>query len=180
MRNVRWARSIRKCLPARELDDMSIELWRTRRYAHLLHHVVDGLYDKAFSPFTSGNAADGGSTEFQSLPINAWETDDAYLATLMVPGLDEQTINVTVHQETLTIEGALALQAPEGARAVRQEFYQGPTKLRRSLRLGTSVDLSKVEALYRNGLLMITMAKAEHSKPRQIQVQGASSRAKVD
>src|SRR5688572_29571976 len=139
MRNVRWARSIRKCLPARKLDNMSIELWRTRPYAHLLHHVVDGLYDKAFAPFAGGNAADGGSTEFQSLPVNAWETDEGYLATLMAPGLDEQTINVTVHHDTLTIEAALAFQAPEGARPVRQEFYQGPTKLRRSLRLGTSV-----------------------------------------
>ena len=61
-----------------------------------------------------------------------------------------------------------------------QEFYQGPTKFRRSLRLGTSVDPSNVEGLYRNGLFMLTMAKPEDSKLRQIQVQGASSEAKVD
>ena len=157
-----------------------MDSWRTRPYAHLLHHVVDGLYDKAFAPFTSGNAANGGSTGFQPLPVNVWETDEAYLATLMAPGLDEQSINVTVDQGTLAIEGTLEYQAPEGARAVWQEFYQGPTKFRRSLRLGASVDPSKVQALYRNGLLMITIAKAEQSKPRQIQVQGASSGAKVD
>jgi HSP20 family protein len=176
---VRWAWSIRKSLPARKLDAMSIELWRTRPYAHLLHHVVDGLYDKAFAPFTtSGNAADGGSTGFQSLPVNVWQTDEAYLATLMAPGLDEQTINVTVHDDTLTIEGALEFKVPDGARAVWQEF--GPAKFRRSLRLGVSVDASKVDALYRNGLLMITMAKAQNAKPRQIQVQGTSNGAKVD
>jgi HSP20 family protein len=155
---------------------MSIELWRTRPFAHLLHHIVDGTYERAFAPFTNGNAADGGGTGFQSMPANVWETEDAYLATLMAPGLDESTINVTVHEETLAIEGALVFEAPEGARPVWQEF--GPTKFRRSLRLGTSVDVSKVEALYRNGLLMITMAKAEHSKPRQIQVQVTSSEAK--
>jgi HSP20 family protein len=157
---------------------MSIELWRTRPYAHLLQHVADGLYDTAFAPFTSGNAANGGSTGFQSLPVNVWETDEAYLATVMAPGLDERSINVTVHEGTLAIEGALEYQVPEGASAVWQEF--GPAKFRRSLRLGASVDPSKVEALYRDGLLMITMAKAEHSKPRQIQVQRASSGAKVD
>src|SRR5688572_27923602 len=160
MRNVRWARSIRKCLPARKLDAMSNELWRTRPYAHLLHHVVDGLYDKAFAPFTSGTAADGGSTGFQSLPVNVWETDEAYVAVLMAPGLDEQTINVTVHDETLAIEGALEFHVPEGARAIWYEF--GPAKFRRSMRLGVSVDGSNVEALYRNGLLSITMAKAAH------------------
>jgi len=112
--------------------------------------------------------------------VNVWETDDAYLAMLMAPSLDEQTINVTVHEDTLTIEAALEFQAPAGAKAVWQEFHQGTTKFRRSLRLGTSVDPSRVEALYRNGLLMITMSKAAHSKPRQITVQGVTPAAKVD
>jgi HSP20 family protein len=156
---------------------MSIELWRTRPYAHLRHHVVDGLDGQAFAPFTSGNPSNGGSTGFQSLPVNVWETDETYLATLMAPGFDEQTINVTAHEDMLTIEGALTFQAPAGARAVWQEF--GPAKFRRTLRLGTSVDSSKVQALYRNGLLMITLSKAEHSKPRKIQVQGSSTEAKV-
>jgi HSP20 family protein len=159
---------------------MSTEIWRTRPYAHHLQHVVDGLYEQAFAPFTTGNPADGGSTGFQSLPVNVWETDAAYLATLMAPGLDEQTINVTIHEDMLAIEGTLAFEAPEGARAVVwQEF--GPAKFRRSLRLGASIDASKVEALYHNGLLMLTMPKAEHSKPRQIQVQVqvASKEARV-
>ena len=154
---------------------MSIELWRTRPYAHLLHHVVDGTYERALTP-TGGNPSDGGSTGFQSLPVNVWETDEAYLATLMAPGLDEQTITVTVHNDTLAIEGALVFEAPEGAKVVWQEF--GSAKFRRSLRLGTSVDSDRVEALYRNGLLVITMAKAAHSKPRQIQVQGTATGAK--
>jgi HSP20 family protein len=165
---------------ARKLDFMSIELRRTRAYAHLLNHIVDGTYERAFTPFANANASDGGSTGFQSLPANVWETEDAYLATLMAPGLDEQTINVTVHEDTLTIEAALTFQTPEGARPVWQEFLQGPTRFRRSLRLGTSVDSARVEALYRNGLLMITMAKAEHAKPRQIQVQGTSTEAKPE
>jgi len=149
---------------------MSVELWRTRPYAHHLQHVVDGLYEQAFAPFTSSNPSDGGSTGFQSLPVNVWETDDAYLATLMAPGLDEKTINVTVQEDTLVIEGTLACEAPEGATAVVwQEF--GPAKFRRSLRLGRSIDPTRVEALYSNGLLLLTMPKAEHSKPRQIQVQ---------
>jgi len=59
----------------------------------------------------------------------------------------------------LTIEGALAFEGPEGAvYVVWQEF--GPAKFRRSLRLGTSVDGSKVEALSHNGLLMLTMPQS--------------------
>jgi HSP20 family protein len=149
---------------------MSIELRRTRPYAQLFHHVVvNGLYEQALAPFTSGSSADGGSTGFQSLPVNVWETSDVYLATLMAPGLDEQTISVSVHDDTLAIEGELVFKAPEGARAVWQEF--GPSRFRRSLRLGAAVESTKVQALYRDGLLMITMPKAENAKPRQIPVQ---------
>jgi HSP20 family protein len=86
----------------------------------------------------------------------------------MAPGLDKQTIDVTFHDDTLAIEGTLSFQAPEGAKAVWQEFNPGPARFRRSLRLGASIDASKVEADYRNGLLMLTMPKAEYAKPRQI------------
>ncbi len=56
---------------ARKLDDpMSTELWRTRPYARHLQHIIDGRYEQTFVPFTSSNPADGGSTGFQSLPVN--------------------------------------------------------------------------------------------------------------
>ena len=45
------------------------------------------------------------------------------------------------------------------------------SRFRRSLRLGSAVDPARVEAIYKNGLLLVTMPKAEHAKPRQIQVQ---------
>ena len=59
--------------------------------------------------------------------------------------------------------------------------WSGPARFRRSLRLGASIDASRVEALYHNGLLTLTMPKAEDSKPRQIkvQVQVTSNEAKV-
>lgn len=148
---------------------MALELWRTRPYTmSTLSQVVDRLFDQALAPFMAAATADGGTTGFQSLPVNVWETGDAYHAALMAPGLDEQSIDVTVHEDTLSIEGELKFQVPEGAKSVWQEF--GPARFRRSLRLGASVDPAKVEALYRNGLLLVTMPKAEHAKPRQIPV----------
>ena len=81
-----------------------------------------------------------------------------------------------MHDDTLAIEGELKFNVPEGSKAVWQEF--GPAKFRRSLRLGAAVDPARVEAIYRNGLLLVTMPKAEHAKPRQIrvQVQGSDAR----
>jgi HSP20 family protein len=151
---------------------MAIDLWRTRPYSSLnapLRQWVDRVFDDAFA--REGNAAGNGSAGFQSLPVNVWETPDGYHAALLAPGLDEQTLNVTVHDDTLVIEGELQFNVPEGAKPIWQEF--GPAKFRRSLRLGTAVDPARVEATYHTGLLLVTMPKAEHAKPRQIRVQVA-------
>ena len=157
---------------------MSIELWRTRPYTNELSHIIDRMFEQTFVPFTSAGPANGGSTGYQSLPVNVWETEDAYCAALMAPGLDEQTIDLTVHEDTLAIEGVLTFEAPDGAKPVWQEFNPGPAKFRRSLRLGAAVDASKVEAVYRNGLLVLTMPKAEYAKPRQIHLQVTSGDTK--
>ncbi|MBV8714623.1 MAG: Hsp20/alpha crystallin family protein [Chloroflexi bacterium] len=148
---------------------MAIDLWRTRPYTAYnapLRQWVDRVFDDAFAretPNTSGSAG------FQSLPVNVWETPEGYQAALLAPGLDEQSINVTVHDDTLAIEGELTFNVPEGGKPIWQEF--GPSKFRRSLRLGSAVDPGRVEAMFKNGLLLVTMPKAEHAKPRQIQVQ---------
>ena len=146
---------------------MAIDIWRTRpnTFSNVpLRQWVDRVFDEALAP-THGN----GQAGYRSLPVNVWETPEGYQAALMAPGLDEQTINVTVHEDTLAIEGELRFSVPEGAKPIWQEF--GPAKFRRSLRLGSAVDPARVEAMYKNGLLLVTMPKAEHAKPRQIQVQ---------
>jgi HSP20 family molecular chaperone IbpA len=148
---------------------MSIDLWRTRpsysAFNTPLRQWVDRVFDDAFARESAPTQGAG----YQSLPVNVWETPEGYQAALLAPGLDEESINVTVHDETLVIEGELRVSVPEGAKPVWQEF--GPAKFRRSLRLGSAVDPARVEAIYKNGLLLVTMPKAEHAKPRQIQVQ---------
>src|SRR6266700_3437856 len=156
---------------------MAIDLWRTRPYSSMntpLRQWVDRVFDDAFA---HEGAASGttGSAGFQSLPVNVWETPEGYQAALLAPALDQDTLNVTVHDDTLVIEGELRFSVPEGAKAVWQEF--GPSKFRRSLRLGAAVDPARVEAIYRNGLLLVTMPKSENARPRQIRVQVAGEGA---
>ena len=152
---------------------MAVDLWRTRPYTWTspVSQLADRMFEQAFAPLVTGSAGtdNGGTTGFQSLPVNIWETNDAYHAALMAPGVDEQSINVTVHDDALAIEGELKFQAPQGAQTVWQEFM--PVKFRRSLRLGSAVNPNQVEATYKNGILFVTMPKAEHARPRQVQVQ---------
>ena len=150
---------------------MAIDLWRTRPMSSPMSRAVDRLFEEAFAPFyggRDGGAAGTGHTGVQSLPVTIWETDDAFHAALMAPGLAEDSLNVTVQEDTLSVEGESRFQPPEGARMIWQEF--GPTRFRRSLRFGTPIDPNRVEATYTNGLLMLTLPKSEEAKPRQIQV----------
>jgi len=150
---------------------MAIDLWRTRPYgAGTLRQAVDRIFDEALA---NGSNPDGGTTGFQSMPVNVWETPDGYQAGLLAPGLDQQSINVSVHDDTLAVEGELKFEIPQNAKPIWQEF--APARFRRSLRLGAAIDPTKVAAMYQNGILLITMPKAEHAKPRQVQVQVANS-----
>ena len=156
------------------MSRMAIDLGRTRPYSTEqttpISQMVDRMFEQAFVPlYTSAAGENGGTTGYQSLPVNIWETNDTYQAALLAPGVDEQSINVTIHDESLAIEGELKFQAPEGAQPIWQEFT--PVRFRRSLRLGSAVDPDQVEATYRNGVLFVTMPKSERARPRQVQVQ---------
>jgi len=154
---------------------MSIDFRRARPYSVV---AVDRQFREALAPYFAlgtSSAANGGTTGFQPLPVNVWETVEGYEATFLAPGLDAQSIYVTFHHDTLTIEAELCSNMPEGATVVWQEY--GPAKFRRSLRLGTAVDLARVEAQSVNGVLTLRMPKAEHAKPRHIQVQAGAGEA---
>jgi HSP20 family molecular chaperone IbpA len=156
---------------------MAIDLWRTRPYTGInspLRQWVDRVFDEAINREDAAQTGNG-AAGFQSLPVNVWETPEGYQAALLAPGLDEQSINVTVHEDTLAIEGELRFSVPENAKPIWQEF--GPSRFRRSLRLGSAVDPGRVEAMYQNGMLLVTMPKAEHAKPRQVQVRVGSGEA---
>jgi len=145
---------------------MTIDPGKTRNTT-----AVDRLFTAAFAPYFAGgpvSAANGGSTGIETLPMNVWETTEGYGADLLAPGLDELSVNVTLDDDTLSIEGELRGQAPDGASVIQMEF--APAKFRRSLRLGAAIDSAKVEALYHNGWLTLRMPKVEHAKPRHIQV----------
>ncbi len=107
-------------------------------------------------------------TAAHKLPVTIWETDDAFYAAILAPALDENSINVMLKEDTLTVEGELRLETPERARMIWQEF--APTRFQRTLRVGAPIDRDRVEAVYRNGLLLITMPKSETARPHQVPV----------
>jgi len=101
--------------------------------------------------------------------MNVYEDSEAVTVEALAPGLNVETIQVSVKGDTLTIQGEkkpLSGVKPEAFH--RSERATG--KFTRTLELESEIDENKVKAEYANGLLTITLPKAESAKPKLIQI----------
>jgi HSP20 family protein len=112
------------------------------------------------------------------VPVDVEETDDAYVVTASLPGWKPEDVNVTVQEGTLTISGEH--QEPEQAE-------QGTTyhlrerrvaSFRRSISFPVPVEADKAQASYENGVLTLTLPKAESAKPKAIKI-GANGQKQI-
>ena len=90
------------------------------------------------------------------------------VAVVELPGMRKEDIDISLHDGTLTISGERKRESTGGEKAQRTERYVGT--FRRSIALPTRVDADKVTATYQDGILKVTLPKAEEAKPKQIQV----------
>jgi len=100
--------------------------------------------------------------------LDLYQDNDNVIATVELPGMRKEDIEISLQDGMLTISGERKSETAEGDKAERTERYVG--KFRRSISLPTQVDASKVTATYRDGILSVTLPKAEEAKPKQIQV----------
>ena len=100
--------------------------------------------------------------------LDLYESGDHLVAVVELPGMRKEDIDISLHDGTLTISGERKRDNNNGETAQRTERYVGT--FRRSISLPTRVDASKVSATYQDGILKVTLPKAEEAKPKQIQV----------
>ena len=101
--------------------------------------------------------------------LDLYQTNDNVIAVVELPGMRKEDIEISLHDGTLTISGERKREnSSNGDKAERTERYVGT--FRRSIALPTRVDAGKVSATYRDGILTVTLPKAEEVKPKQIQV----------
>lgn len=101
-------------------------------------------------------------------PVNVFEQGDTYVAMAELPGLESDSLAVEVHRNRLRIAGHREIHQPEGASVHRRERRAG--SFDRTIALPVAVDRDRVEARYRNGMLVIVLPRAEADKPKTIQV----------
>jgi HSP20 family protein len=109
-------------------------------------------------------------------PLRAWapaldvhEDKDSFVIRAELPGLKREEIEVSLHDGALIISGERKFEkTEEGVEVHRQERFYG--KFQRALTLPTQVAGDKVKAAYKDGVLTVTLPKAEAAKPKQIDV----------
>ena len=100
--------------------------------------------------------------------INRSETEDAYHATLEIPGIDRDDISVTVEKNILTITGQRSRNVPEGFEVIRQE--RNAMAFQRRLNLPENVAQEAINASFENGILKVDLPKKAEEKPRTIKI----------
>jgi HSP20 family protein len=99
---------------------------------------------------------------------NLYDAGENLEMKIEVPGIAKEDMNIKIQGNYLEISGKKAAYTPEGYAAHRVE--RGATSFTRSFTLPADVDSAKVEARLDNGLLSLTLPKAETAKPRQIAI----------
>lgn len=97
-----------------------------------------------------------------------YETGDAFVVLLDMPGATKETVAVSVDRGKLTVKGsAIGHHGPEAALLYRE--ITGGAYLR-TFTLGDGVDAGKIDALYEGGVLALKIFKSEAMKPRDIAI----------
>lgn len=136
--------------------------WDPFREMAALQRDINRLFD------TGPRRRNGfGETRFPLMDIS--ETEHAVKVRALVPGLTRDEVQITLHQNVLSISGTKKESPlPEGARPLRTERTGGAFE--RTLRLNKPVDADGIKAEMADGILTLTLPVLEEAKPKQIEV----------
>ena len=128
--------------------------------------TMNSLVNALFNSEVSGMSSE--AAEF-SPRMDMIETEDAYTVKLTMPGIDKDDIDISVADGVLTIKGETKEDAEDekATYLVREHKHYS---YYRSVRLPSEVVADKAEAEYKNGVLKLTLPKAEEVKPKSIPV----------
>ena len=102
--------------------------------------------------------------------VDIYEDNDTIRLVADVPGVDQQSVSVTVENNVLTLEGTAQVDVPEGYELIGQEYGIG--RFRRDFTLSDRVNTDAIKARVRQGTLELSVPKREEVKTRKVEVSG--------
>ena len=109
----------------------------------------------------------GQAEQFINPPASVTEIADGYMLEIEMPGVKKDGLEISVENNELTVIGRRSRPAVEGTPIHRESR---PENFRRVFEIDPSIDADKITAKIDQGLVTLTLPKAEHVKPRKITV----------
>ncbi len=146
---------------------MTVVRYNPNRYLSM-QDTMNSLVNALFNSDNSGLVSE--TSEF-SPRMDMKETEASYTLKLMMPGIDKNDIDISVGDGVLTIKGETKQETEnEDEKSTWLVREMKHYSYFRSVRLPSEVQADKAEAEYKNGILTLTLPKAEEVKPKSIPV----------
>ena len=142
---------------------MSLSIWDPFREMEAL---LDRYSRSAERPLPPGESRQGEGGDWMPV-VDIEEADGDFVVKVELPGVEKDDVQVNIENGVLTIKGEKKSRSEDKKRH-RVECVYG--SFMRSFTLPQDVDVEKVEAAYKNGILNLTIPKQEQAKPKQIEV----------
>ena len=145
---------------------MSIVRWEPFSDLMSLREAMDRLFEESFVRPGARMLAPFGAGE---LCLDMYETDSDVVVTASLPGVKPEDVDVTITGDVLSIKGEVRSEVKvEKANYLRQERRFGA--FHRTVALPVPVQADKAEAKFKDGVLTLTMPKAEEARPKSIKI----------
>lgn len=130
-------------------------------------NLLQSRMDRIFGDYSTARPFPAAWIAAESTPkTNLYDQGDHFEIIAEIPGFTKDNLNIKIQGNYLEISGTHQTDAPDGYSVHRVE--RGTSSFNRSFTLPSDVDSEKVEATLKNGLLVLTLPKAEAAKPKQI------------
>lgn len=126
-----------------------------------LREAMNNLFEDSFIPRF-------GSTG-RGMVSNLYETADSFVLQLPLSGAKPEDVEITAQQNTVNVKWTTQVSVPENATTHWSGFAS--SQYQQGFTLPVPIDTERAEANYENGILAITLPKAEHARARQVKVQ---------
>ena len=146
---------------------MSLIRWRPTRDLLSIRDEVNRLFDNFFTGLPERRR---GLLEGEWAPsVDIAETDNEVVVTAELPGVKQDDVDITITDDVLTLKGE-----KKEEKEVKEKNYHRIERsygsFQRSVSLPAGVQADKAKATYKDGVLHITVPKAEEAKPKQIKI----------
>lgn len=148
--------------------EREISTWTPFRDLVNMQREVGRVFDSLFADVDG----DGNYMASWSPRADVIENNEAYVIKTELPGVDKNDVKITLHENVLTFKGEKKQEKEENGKNFHriERSYGG---FERSFTLPAGVKNDKIDASYKDGILTITLPKAEQAKPKEIEVKAA-------